>query len=99
MTILIVDDHPLTVSVYETILREHLKFPNEFIIKKAFNCREAYDAVHLAETIDLAIIDYSLPSFHEKRLLNGTDIILLIKEKFNNCKNFIITSHNEIIMT
>lgn len=99
MTILIVDDHLLTVSVYENIIREYLTIPDKLVIEKAFDCKEAYDAIHLAERIDLTIIDYSLPCFHEKRLLNGTDIILLIKEKINNCKNFIITSHNEIIMT
>jgi DNA-binding NarL/FixJ family response regulator len=97
-TILIVDDHPINVDVYQTLLANiESNKKAEYLI--AFNCKQAYNTMNnyrLEEkTIDFAFIDISLPAYEEKKILSGSDIALLIRKIFPNCKIVVISMHNE----
>jgi DNA-binding NarL/FixJ family response regulator len=98
MNILIVDDHPLNVESYASLLAtaENTK---EAQLHQAFDCKQAYDCManckHNAMPLDLALIDISLPPYEEKELFSGDDVAALIQEAFPNCKIIIISMHNE----
>lgn len=103
MNILIVDDHPMNVELYENVLLQDFVSYKPLVITKAFNCKEGYMAIEHAKLnhelfFDLAIIDYSLPIYQEKNILSGTDLANLIRKHFENCKIVIITSHTQKLL-
>lgn len=98
MNILIVDDHPLIVDSYVTLLSaiETNKNANFHL---AYNCKQAYDTINFLKasetTLDIAFIDINLPPFEEMNLRSGEEIISLIKRRFPNCSLIIISMHCE----
>ena len=100
MNILIVDDHPLTVSVYSGIIGE--KFSNTPNILSAYNCEEGHIAVSqsakTAAPIDIAIVDYNLPPYENENIFNGADLAVYLKKLYKDCKVLMITSHTEILI-
>jgi DNA-binding NarL/FixJ family response regulator len=97
-TILIVDDHPINVDGYQTLLANiESNKKAEYLL--AFDCKQAYNTINnyrLEEkTIDFAFIDISLPPYEEKKIFSGSDIALLIRKVFPHCKIVIISMHNE----
>lgn len=99
LNILIVDDHPMTVDSYTNLLSdtEFHKNPPKFI--KGYNCQDAYDQLffHLKqnETIDLALLDISLPPYKAFNIENGIDLASLIRKKFAYCKIVLLTMHSD----
>jgi len=97
-TILIVDDHPINVDGYQTIL-SNIESNKEAQYLIAFDCEQAYNTINnnhlLDNTIDFAFIDVSLPPYGEKKMFSGSDIALLIRKLFPQCKIIIISMHKE----
>jgi len=97
-TILIVDDHPINVDGYQTIL-SNIESNKEAEYLIAFDCEQAYNTInnnHLVDnTIDFAFIDVSLPPYEEKKMFSGSDIALFIRKLFPQCKIIIISMHKE----
>ena len=98
--ILIVDDHPINVESYQTLLSDIESNKNaEFLL--AFDCKQAYNIIinhhHQGSFIDFAFIDISLPPYEEKKLFSGSDIAITLKKLFPNCKITIISMHKEPI--
>ena len=97
-TILIVDDHPINVDGYQTIL-SNIESNKEAEYLIAFDCEQAYNTInnnHLVDnTIDFAFIDVSLPPYEEKKIFSGSDIAMLIRKLFPLCKIIIISMHKE----
>ena len=97
-TILIVDDHPINVDGYQTIL-SNIESNKEAEYLIAFDCEQAYNTINnnhlLDNTIDFAFIDVSLPPYGEKKMFSGSDIALLIRKLFPQCKIIIISMHKE----
>jgi DNA-binding NarL/FixJ family response regulator len=99
MNILIVDDHPMTADSYVNLLSDNdFQKKNPFFIK-SYDCEDAYKKINFYHkqniNIDLALLDISLPSYKEFNINNGTDLALLIREKFTNCKIVLLTMHSE----
>lgn len=97
-TILIVDDHPINVDSYRTLLATiESNKKAEYLL--AFDCEETYNTLKKRQlnekSIDFAFIDVSLPPFEEKKLFSGSDVALLIREIFPQCKIIIISMHKE----
>jgi DNA-binding NarL/FixJ family response regulator len=99
LNILIVDDHPMTVDSYINLLSAtefHINTP-KFI--KGYNCQDAYDQLFFHfkqnETIDLALLDISLPPYKAFNIENGIDLASLIRKKFAHCKIVLLTMHSE----
>ncbi len=97
-TILIVDDHPINVDGYHTLL-SNIESNKDAEYLFAFDCEQAYNSINksqlLNSTIDFAFIDISLPAYDAKKLFSGDDIGILIRKTFPQCKIIIISMHKE----
>lgn len=87
----------MTVDGYVTLLSANDEQQRSFTI--AYSCREAFYQIisleSLGESPDIAFIDLNLPPFEEQQIQSGTDIALLLREKFPLCKIVIISMHKE----
>jgi len=100
LNFLIIDDHPLTVSAYVSLLKQEL---NENIyIHTAHNGNDVLvktkQLIENNETLDLAIIDYSIAESADKKIKNGMDVAHLLQQKFKKCKIVFLTMHNEPLL-
>lgn len=99
LNILIVDDHPMTVDSYINLLSDTEFHKNTPKFIKGYNCKDAYDQIsfHLKqnETIDLALLDISLPPYKAFNIENGIDLASLIRKKFAYCKIVLLTMHSD----
>lgn len=94
--ILIIDDHPLQIEGYKTVLSFHdAKGGIETI--SAHSCEEAYNLIISSkqDAFDLVFLDYSLPAFPEQNIHNGGDLALLVRKHLPNSRILILTSHAE----
>lgn len=96
--ILIVDDHPLTVDGYKTLLAE-IKSNKKSNYHLAYTCEEAYKKIittkNKSETFDFAYLDISIPPYEEMKITSGCDIAKLIRNYFPECKIIILSMHKE----
>ncbi|TCK55864.1 DNA-binding NarL/FixJ family response regulator [Flavobacterium sp. 90] len=99
LTVLIVDDHPMTVDSYINLLSYTDFQKNEPSFIKSYNCEDAYNKINFQQKknakIDFALLDINLPPYKEHNIFNGIDLALLIREKFPNCKIVLLTMHSE----
>ncbi|AJA70463.1 response regulator transcription factor [Myroides odoratimimus] len=93
MTILLADDHFMTLEGYISILNNE---SNTYI--KAQNCEELYKQILGLEQLDVAIIDYDMPIYKEQNISSGLDCTTLIKERFPKCNIILITAHEEALI-
>ncbi|MGV9004458.1 response regulator [Flavobacterium sp.] len=96
--ILIVDDHPMNVDSYKTLLESVDKYKkNTYHLK--YDCRETYlflhNAKHNKQIIHFALIDVNLPSYEEMNMRSGVDIAMEVRKLFPDCKIIIISMHKE----
>jgi DNA-binding NarL/FixJ family response regulator len=95
--ILIVDDHPLQIEGYKSILQYNLEtFEIETTV--CHNCEEAYTIIVNTEAslhFDVVLLDRSLPPYPEKKIYSGEDLALLTREHSPKSKIMILTSHAE----
>ncbi len=95
--IFIVDDHPMTVDGYVSLLSSTSADPKEFFL--SYSCKEAYDQISVFQNLgikpDIAFIDLNLPPYEEQNIFSGTDIAVLVREIFPDCKMVIISMHKE----
>jgi DNA-binding NarL/FixJ family response regulator len=101
LNILIVEDHPMMMDTYISIIDntvENYKF--NFI--KAFNCESAFKLIEqnfkTKEQIDIALLDISLPTHEQENLLCGGDVAKLVRNKFPSCKIIMITGYHEALV-
>lgn len=98
LTILVVDDHPFTSDAYINLISK-AKNTDSFTFLKATNCEAAFHIIESnaleGNTIDLALMDINLPPFEEQKILSGSDLALLIRHKFPECKIIMLTMHSE----
>jgi DNA-binding NarL/FixJ family response regulator len=96
--ILIIDDHPMSVDGYVTLLSS-IKTNKNAEYHLAYNCKEGADLLKEMETnktvIDIAFIDVNLPPYEEKKILSGVDLAVLLRKTFPSCKIVIISIHSE----
>lgn len=97
-TVLIVDDHPMTIDGYINLISS-VENTNEIEFLTAHNLENAYQHYHNLITnyqnLDIAFLDINLPAFLAQNLNSGADLALLIRESFPKCKIVFITMHNE----
>lgn len=98
MNILIVDDHPMTVSGYIESLSAATLINQPLMFCKAYNCEEAFQKSCEAISLELAIIDYGLPAYETENLYSGSDVAMMVRQKHPDCKIVIITAHTEILL-
>lgn len=102
MNVLIADDHQITIDAYKTILSFSLQLGDNINFIEANSCEEAYLKINQCLDnnlrIDLAILDYSMPIYSEKNILNGADVCIYLQKQMPNCINMILTSIMENII-
>lgn len=96
MNILIIDDHPLIVDSYVTLLSA-IESNKNVNFHLAYNCKQAYEKINILKvsdtTLDVAFIDVNLPPYEEMDLRSGDEIGSLIKQRFPDCSLIIISMH------
>lgn len=99
LSILIVDDHPMTLDSYSNLLSINAFQETTPNFIKSYNCEDAYNKILFYQkqsaNIDLALLDISLPPYKELNIENGTDLASIIRKKFKNCKIVLLTMHSE----
>lgn len=90
--ILIVEDHPILLESYLSLIKNSISESCKINFIKASNCKEAMFAIQSLDfaVIDFALIDINLPPFNEVK--TGIDLVFELKRKFFNCKIAIITA-------
>ena len=90
MNVLIIDDHPLIMEGYISFLNQ-----STHVYHKITSCEQFFKWIHKGIIPDIAIVDYSIPPFLQKKLHSGADCALLLKKHAPNCKIIMITGHEE----
>jgi DNA-binding NarL/FixJ family response regulator len=102
MKILIVDDHPMTVDGYINTIQSVSLLDSKHVFEKAHNCEDAYNIIVAAQQaqkpFDLAILDYTIPPYEDEKIMNGSDLVSLLRITMPNCKAIMITAHTEILV-
>ncbi len=94
MNILVVDDHPLIIEGYISILQGAFPF---FKFFTANTIDQAYSIMKRQDHIDCFILDYDLPVCNTRSILNGADLAKEIRKHFPSSKIVMITAHEEIL--
>lgn len=98
INILVVDDHQMNSDAYINLIKSS-QGKKEIIFRKAIDCYSAFKAIKQAEknstTIDIALIDISIPEYKEEKLLSGTDVAMLLRNSFPDCLIIMLTMHTE----
>jgi DNA-binding NarL/FixJ family response regulator len=97
--ILMVDDHQLMIEGYKAMLARN-KSQHIVEITSANTCEEAYQIITDSKNVnqfDLIFLDYSIPSYLEKKILNGEDLGVLIRKEMPNAKIIMLTAHFDAI--
>lgn len=99
---MIVEDHPIVVQGYISAFNTSMPKRN-FCYETALNCKEAYQKIQAIKsnntTIDVALVDMSLPKYPEKEMYSGLDVGLLIKKHFPTAKIIIATAFTDVSAT
>ncbi len=97
LNVLGIDDHPIVLEGYNFMFQNLGHGFNEINFVKAFDCESAYNTIEDTggANFDLAVIDYSIPSFSNANLYSGKDIALLLRKKMPLCKIIMMTMHKE----
>lgn len=98
---LIVDDHPMLIDGYISVISNFVD-NYDFNFIKAVDCKSGYKEIeqnhNSNNTIDIAIFDISLPAYKEKNIFCGGDLALHFKKRFINSKTIMITHHDQGIV-
>lgn len=101
-TILIVDDHPMTVDSYINLLSDIEILPNDTYYIKSYCSQDAFQKINFNAAqnrkIDLAILDINIPPYEEHRIFSGIELGKIVKEKFPECKLIFLTMRDEPIL-
>jgi DNA-binding NarL/FixJ family response regulator len=102
MNIIVIDDHPMTIEGFSSVLTQHFSSHPDLMIEKGLDLEMAYRIISNKKTLnisfDLAIIDYTLPPYIDQNLTNGADLAIFIKDKMPECKILIVTAHTEVLL-
>lgn len=101
LNILIVDDHPMLVDAYRSIIRDLVNGYN-YNFFCGINCEEGFKKIEqnfkVGEQIDIALLDVSLPPYKEEKIFCGGDLAIVFKDRFPTSKVIMITMHDEGII-
>jgi DNA-binding NarL/FixJ family response regulator len=89
---LIIDDHPMIINGYKTIIQS--KFTSA-IFHEASNIEDAIEISNTVKNIDFLLLDYNIGKPHND-IENGIDLAKYLSSKYSPVKTIIITAHEEI---
>jgi DNA-binding NarL/FixJ family response regulator len=101
VNILIVEDHPMISEAYVELIRLIIK-KTKIVFLKASNCSTSLSIINQSKKtnipIDIALVDIRIPEYREKNLFSGTDIAMILRELYPNCKILMLTMHTEALI-
>ncbi|WP_338357335.1 response regulator transcription factor [Yeosuana marina] len=93
--ILLVDDHPLITSAYESAFSVLEKqWPISFEIDTAHDFMSALNALS-KKTYDLVFLDVQMPTLEQEGIYSGEDLGVQIRERFPGTKLVMVTTFND----
>ncbi|TDN95454.1 DNA-binding NarL/FixJ family response regulator [Salegentibacter sp. 24] len=100
ISVLIIDDHPIITSAYESALESFVTQNTEynFKITSIYSLDEAQfllDNSSFIESLDLVFLDMRLPASSDGKLFSGEDLGKLIREKKPTVKIIVSTTFND----
>lgn len=99
--ILVIDDHPMNRDAYINLIQSTYS-NRDFNFFKAIDCCSSEKIItqfkKISTSIDVALIDISIPACIEKKLFSGTDVAVLIRNTFPNCSIIMLTMHTESLI-
>ena len=95
---LAIDDHVVVLEGYHFMFKNLNQSFKELQFVKAHDCKTGYHAIteHEDNPFDIALIDYSIPQFPEKKLFSGEDLAVLVRQTMPKCKIIMMTMHKEV---
>ncbi len=97
LQVLAIDDHGVVLEGYNAIFKSiYTQKTIKFL--KASDCKTGYEVVKKNEKkpFDIAVVDYSIPSYEEENLFSGEDMALFIRQAMPACKIVMMTMHKEV---
>lgn len=96
--ILIVDDHPMTVEAYMSLISNSLQ-TLDIQFFTANTCESAYELITSStQEFDMAFVDINLPPFETMRIQSGIDLAVLLRNYYPNCKIVMLSMHSEPVI-
>jgi DNA-binding NarL/FixJ family response regulator len=100
ISVLIIDDHPIITSAYESALESFVTQNTDynFKITSIYSLDEAQfllDNSSFIESLDLVFLDMRLPASSDGKLFSGEDLGKLIREKKPTVKIIVSTTFND----
>lgn len=100
VSILIIDDHPLQIEGYKTVLNFN-QISKQIEVVPAYDIGTAHQIITSESSIgrfDIIILDWSLPPYPEMKINSGEDVAILIQKHLPEAKIMVITSHCEAFL-
>lgn len=99
INILIVDDHPFIIEGYKHAINSYPSEGIKFNITEAKDCKSGYEAIMnaIGNPFDVALLDFSMPTYSEMNISNGEDLALLLRKEMPRCKIALLTMHTELL--
>ena len=102
MKILLIDDHPIIIEAYVSILKAGVFSGYDNTYDQANTCEAAYKTIiqnyKIGNAFDFIFLDDNLPSFKEMNIDSGVDLIGHIRKLMPDCKIIMFTAHTEILV-
>lgn len=100
ITVLIIDDHPIIASAYESALESFVtqNTTYNFKITSIYNLDEAQLLIEnstFIDSLDLVFLDMRLPASSDGKLVSGEDLGKLIKIKNSEVRIIVSTTFND----
>ena len=95
---LAIDDHAVILEGYHFMFQDLNHNFSDLKFTKAHDCMSGAIAIdaNKNDPFDIALIDYSIPHYTDKKLNSGEDVALLVRQTMPNCKIIMMTMHCEI---
>ncbi len=98
VSVLMIDDHLPIIEGYKSIL-SYNPYGYKLNIQTAFSCESAYDLISTTNiSFDIVMVDYTLPSYEEKNIHCGADLVPVIREYLPYSKVMMLTSHSSSLL-
>ena len=100
VTVLIIDDHPIIASAYESALESFVTQNTTYDVKitSIYNLDEAQLLIEnsaFIDSLDLVFLDMRLPASIDGKLVSGEDLGKLIKSKNSEVRIIVSTTFND----
>ena len=98
LNILIVDDHPMVLEAFESVLVNLNTDSLKVSIDCALNCDSAITYIRTSaktSSYDIVFLDITLPESSDGKIIDGEDLALMVKNTLPDAKIVILTGINE----